>query len=144
VNCAGEVLGEHRGLPFYTVGQRKGLGLSAPRPLYVLALRPEANQVVLGEEHELYGDTLRVTGVNWVSREPPATPIEEDGITVKVRYAHEGTPARLVPDGDGDDPTAVRVEFLEPVRAIAPGQAAVFYAGDVLLGGGWIQPDTLP
>lgn len=139
VNRSGEVLGTHRGLPFYTVGQRRGLGLSAPNPVYVLALRPERNEVVLGEENELLGSSLRATGVNWVSREAPSESIEA---TVKVRYAHEGTPATITPAEDSQDATAVRVDFHEPVRAIAPGQAAVFYAGDVLLGGGWIQPES--
>jgi tRNA-specific 2-thiouridylase len=139
VDAAGRVLGTHQGLPFYTVGQRRGLGLAAPEPLYVVALRPETNAVVLGPEAALYRTGAHVTRVNWVSRaplEPAAAPLEAQ---VKVRYAHEGAAASIVPAPRPDDPTAVRVEFAAPVRAVAPGQAAVFYAGDVLLGGGWIE-----
>jgi tRNA-specific 2-thiouridylase len=132
VDGAGRVLGRHQGLPYYTVGQRRGLGLSAAEPWYVIALKPDANQVVLGSEAELHGNSLRVSGVNWVSCPPPGGPCEA---VVKVRYAHAGTPARITPTG----PAEARVEFAEPVRSIAPGQAAVFYADDVLLGGGWIE-----
>lgn len=128
----GKTLGAHKGLPFYTIGQRRGLGLSAPEPLYVLALRTEENQVVLGSEDALYLKTMQCNGVNWVSISPPRGPLEA---VVKVRYAHEGTRAILTPASDG----RWQVDFAEPVRAIAPGQAAAFYAGDVLLGGGWIQ-----
>jgi tRNA-specific 2-thiouridylase len=140
VDGAGRVLGTHQGLPFYTVGQRRGLGVQGEGPLYVVALDPERNQVVLGPEQALDRGAAALTGVNWVSREPLASqpgaaPIEA---RVKVRYAHEGTPARIVPTPTADDPTAVRVEFAQPVRAVTPGQAAVFYADDVLLGGGWI------
>ena len=133
INRAGERVGEHQGLSYYTVGQRRGLGISGPRPSYVIALRPETNQVVLGDEADLYADTMAVSGVNWVSCPPPTIPLEA---TVKVRYAHGGTAARILPV----DSASVRVEFSEPVRAISPGQAAVFYEGDVLLGGGWIEP----
>jgi tRNA-specific 2-thiouridylase len=135
VDAAGRVLGTHQGLPFYTVGQRRGVGVQAGTPLYVVALRPQANQVVLGPETELYRAGALLERVNWVSCAPEAAPGEA---LVKVRYAHEGTPARLVPAPRPDDPSALRVEFAEPVRAVTPGQAAVFYAGDVLLGGGWI------
>jgi tRNA-specific 2-thiouridylase len=133
VDRRGRVLGRHEGLPYYTVGQRRGIGIAAARPLYVVALRPERNQVVLGPVEELYQDSARLSGVNWVSCPEPAAPVEA---VVKVRYAHEGTPAVIEPAGPG---TAV-VRFRSPVRAVAPGQAAVFYAGDVLLGGGWIEP----
>ena len=140
VDRAGRMLGTHQGLAFYTVGQRRGLGVQGPggqgmAPLYVVALRPERNQVVLGAETELYAGGADVRRVNWVSRDPIAAPIAAD---VKVRYAHEGTRARLVPAPRPDDATALRVEFAGPVRAVTPGQAAVFYEGDVLLGGGWI------
>jgi len=132
VDREGRVLGQHRGIPFYTVGQRRGLGLSGAEPWYVVAIRPESHQVVLGTEDELLGATLRVSGVNWVSCEPPAGAMDA---LVKVRYAHAGTPARVTPTGPGK----ARVDFAAPVRAIAPGQAAVFYSGDVMLGGGWIE-----
>ena len=132
----GTVLGTHQGLPFYTVGQRRGLGISAPQPLYVVALRPEANEVVLGPEQALDRTEAEVRQVNWVSVPPPAGPIDA---LVKVRYAHEAAPARILPAPTAQDPTAVRVVFAAPVRAVTPGQAAVFYADDVLLGGGWIE-----
>ena len=132
LDTAGRTLGEHRGLPYYTVGQRRGLGVSAPHPLYVVALHPERNEVVLGAEEELYGRTLQVSQVNWVSIPPPSQPRPA---LVKVRYSHAGTPALLTP-GMQD---TVSVQFSEPVKAITPGQAAVFYDGDVLLGGGWIR-----
>jgi tRNA-specific 2-thiouridylase len=133
VDREGRVLGRHDGLPNYTVGQRRGLGLGGNHPYYVVALDPERNAVVLGEEEELAATTMRVGEVNWVSCPPPRGPIRAE---VKVRYAHEGTPATLHPERPG----LWRVEFREPVRALTPGQAAVFYDGDVLLGGGWILP----
>jgi tRNA-specific 2-thiouridylase len=127
---AGNVLGEHRGLPYYTIGQRRGLGIAAPEPLYVIGLDAARNAVIVGPEAALYGERLLTTDVNWVSCAPPAAPLRA---TVKVRYAHAGTPATLTPVEGG-----VAVQFDEPVRAITPGQAAVFYDGDLVLGGGWI------
>ena len=97
----------------------------------MVALDAAANRVVLGEESDLYAGTMKVDGVNWVSRPPPQSPIEA---LVKIRYADAGMPARVIPMGGG----VVRVGFSRPVRAVTPGQAAVFYDGDVLLGGGWI------
>ena len=132
VDTEGRVLGEHRGVAYYTVGQRRGLGVNSPRPLYVVAIEPETDRVVLGEEDRLYASHLRVREVNWVSCPPPAQRIEA---RVKIRYAHAGTPARITPTPGG----GAEVAFTEPVRAIAPGQAAVFYRGDVMLGGGWIE-----
>lgn len=137
VDRSGHVLGTHSGLPFYTVGQRRGLGVNGEQPRYVVALLPESNRIVLGGEEELYASSMDVSRVNWVSRAPLTAPIEAN---VKVRYAHAGTRARIIPQADPPDTSAVRVEFAEPVRAITPGQAAVFYDGDVLLGGGWIEP----
>lgn len=142
VDADGRELGVHRGLPFYTVGQRRGLGLSSPQPFYVIALRPEQNTVVLGPEEALYRGAMDVSAVNWVSCEPPTEPLRA---TVKVRYAHEGQTALLEPavssrGGSAAAEGAWRVTFDAPVRAVAPGQAAVFYDGDVLLGGGWIEP----
>ncbi len=132
VDRQGRRLGRHLGLPYYTIGQRRGLGIGGARPWYVVALRRESNAVVLGDEGDLLGNAATVSGVNWVSCAPLSAP---RAATVKVRYAHAGTPARLVPLAE----ERVRVEFAEPVRAITPGQAAAFYAGDVLLGGGWIE-----
>ena len=134
VDRTGRELGRHEGLPFYTIGQRRGLGVSGQQPYYVVALDVLRNQVVLGNEAELLGDRLRVAQVNWVSCDDPVGALRA---TVKVRYAHAGTPATLTPAGDN-----WHVRFDEPVRAITPGQAAAFYDGDVLLGGGWIVGDA--
>ncbi|MCZ6644723.1 MAG: tRNA 2-thiouridine(34) synthase MnmA [SAR324 cluster bacterium] len=132
VDREGRVLGRHEGLPFYTVGQRRGLGIQGTGPYYVTALDGARNAVVVGKEEDLYASAMEVSGVNWVSCDAPAGPRQ---VTVKVRYAHAGTRATLEPSGLA----AVRVRFHEPVRAITPGQAAAFYDGDVLLGGGWID-----
>ncbi len=139
VDRGGRVLGRHEGLPYYTVGQRRGLGLAGERPYYVLALDPARNAVVIGSEEELDSTAMRVGDVNWVSRPPPAGPIR---VEAKIRYAHAGAAATLFPEAEG----VWRVEFQQPVRAVTPGQAAVFYEGDVLLGGGWIlrQPQPQP
>jgi tRNA-uridine 2-sulfurtransferase len=132
VDREGRVLGRHQGLPYYTIGQRRGLGLGGERPWYVVTLRRGTNQVVLGSDADLMGNELTVTGINWVSCDPPTRPRTA---TVKVRYVHAGTAAQVTPLPDG----RARVEFTDPVRAITPGQAAVFYDGDTLLGGGWIE-----
>jgi tRNA-specific 2-thiouridylase len=132
VDRDGRVLGRHQGLPYYTIGQRRGLGLGGERPWYVVALRRDTNEVVLGGDADLLGSAMTVRGVHWVSCDPPASPRTA---SVKVRYVHAGTAAQVTPLGEG----RARVEFAEPVRAITPGQAAVFYDGDVLLGGGWIE-----
>ena len=132
VNAAGEELGRHRGIHGFTVGQRRGLGLTSPRPLYVLRVRPEARTVVVGDEEALLGHRLVARDVNWVSvGEPAGAPRAQ----VQIRYRHAPAPATLRPLGDG----RVEVVFDEPQRAITPGQAAVFYDGEVCLGGGWIE-----
>lgn len=134
VDTNGRVLGRHQGLPYYTIGQRRGLGLSAPEPLYVLSFDMEHNAVVVGPEADLDANEMIVTNANWVSCPPPIEPLEA---LVKVRYAHQGTRATIEPLADN----RLRVVFQEPVRAITPGQAAAFYDGEVLLGGGWIILD---
>ena len=130
VDAEGRVLGRHRGIHHYTVGQRRGLGIASERRLYVTALDAERNRVVVGGERDLEGSAARVERVCWIAGEapPPGTPAQ-----VKIRHQHAGAPARLEPGGD-----ATLVRFDAPVRALAPGQAAVFYRGDVVLGGGWI------
>ena len=130
VDSEGRVLGRHPGIHHFTVGQRRGLGLAAERRLYVTALDAARNRVVVGDERALEAPTARVERVSWVSGEPPAPGTRAQ---VRVRHRHRPAPARLEPAAE-----FTRVAFEAPVRALAPGQAAVFYRGDEVLGGGWI------
>jgi len=131
VDRAGRVLGQHQGLPGYTVGQRKGLGIAAPEPLYVLEIDVEQNRLVVGPVRELGARRLLAEGVSYVSGSPPPGPCQ---VTAKIRYQAVDAPALLEP---GDDSTA-GLTFDEPLRDITPGQAVVFYQGDEVLGGGTI------
>ena len=139
VDLDGNVLGTHQGIEYYTVGQRRGLG-SLPyseEPRYVIRLDAEANRVVVGPESALYAGEAWLSGVNYISGYSPA-----DGapVSVKIRYKAYEAPATLHPRPDG-----ALVRFRDPQRAVTPGQAAVFYDGDRLLGGGTIEPpDCLP
>lgn len=126
----GEVLGQHKGLHHYTVGQRKGLGVAYPLPLYVQKLEPESNRVVVGPAQETLRDSFTLLQPSWVD----AQPSPERTLQVKIRHRHGGAPARVVNE-DG----RVRVKLIEPARAVAPGQAAVFYDDERVLGGGWIS-----
>ncbi len=128
----GRVLGEHEGIAHYTVGQRRGLGLTWPRPLYVVALDPEANTVFVGEEEDLYASALQAIDVHWVADAPPTEPIT---VSVRTRYRMEEVEAIVEPTAAG----AARVAFTQPIRAVAPGQAAVFYQDDEVIGGGRID-----
>ena len=134
VGLDGTVLGVHQGIEYFTVGQRRGLGLpkTAGEPQYVIRLEADTNRVVVGPETALYEEEAFVSGVNYVRGVVPA-----DGtpVTVKIRYKAYEAPATLHPGPDG-----VVVRFREPQRAVTPGQAAVFYDGDVLVGGGTIEP----
>jgi tRNA-specific 2-thiouridylase len=132
VDADGRALGLHGGIHRYTVGQRRGLGLTGPRPLYVLAVRPQTATVVVGEEEALAADRLVGREVNWLSVPPPCGPLRAG---VKIRYRHPEAPATITPLARG----RVEVRFDEPQRAVTPGQAAVFYDGDVCLGGAWIE-----
>jgi tRNA-uridine 2-sulfurtransferase len=132
VDSGGRVLGRHAGIHRFTVGQRRGLGLSARTPLYVLKLEPVAGQVVVGTREELGGTELSASRVNWVAGAPPAAPVR---ITARIRHHHRDAPAELTPWGDG----RAAVRFDEPQTAISPGQAVVFYQGDDVIGGGWID-----
>jgi tRNA-specific 2-thiouridylase len=132
VTTSGQVVGTHSGVQHFTVGQRRGLGISSPRPLYVLQIDADAKRVTVGEEKDLWSDTLEVRDVNWISWPELHQPIEA---TVKIRYRHDPAPARIEPAGSAN----VRVRLLAPQRAITPGQAAVFYDRDEVLGGGWIR-----
>lgn len=136
VDCTGRVLGRHRGIFHYTVGQRKGLGIALGVPMYVVALDPKENRVVLGPEGSQYRSTLTVENMNWVSVAAPAAPFRAQ---VKVRYQAKPAWARLMPNADG----TCGVQFDAPQRAPAPGQAAVFYDGARVLGGGVIAPFTV-
>ncbi len=133
VTTAGEVVGQHSGIHNFTVGQRKGLGVATGSPLYVLQLRGDRGEVVIGPDDQLYSDTLRAREVNWISIPELDQPLE---IEAKIRNKH--TPAAalisLAPDASGD----VICTFAEPQRAITPGQAVVFYQGEIVIGGGWI------
>lgn len=132
VDKDGRVLGRHRGIPFYTVGQRRGLRLARGVPLYVVAIDPGRNVVVVGEKQEVFRDTFVVDRVNWIAHEevPPSC-----RAWVKIRYNHPGGEAMLFRQADG----TLKVQFKEPQKAITPGQASVFYDGETVLGGGWIE-----
>ena len=131
VDLHGRVLGQHDGIEFYTIGQRKGLGLSSPKPLYVIELDAANNRVVVGDDAALDRDEFTVERCNWI---PFDTPPEEIEASVKIRYNHPGTPATVTPVGQG----GAKVKLHVPQRAITPGQAAVFYQDDLVVGGGWI------
>jgi tRNA-specific 2-thiouridylase len=131
VDAGGRVLGEHEGVHHFTVGQRKGLRVAAGEPLYVIETQPATQRVVVGGEGGLLRSRLRAAGVNWVSVAPIAAPRRAQ---VKIRNRHAAAGATIEPDGGG-----VQVRFDEPQRAVTPGQAAVFYDGGVVLGGGWIE-----
>lgn len=133
VDTAGKVLGEHGGVHHFTVGQRKGLGIAAGEPLYVIATIPATQQVVVGRNGDLLRGTLVAKAVNWVSSAPITEPRKAQ---VKIRNKHEAAEAVLYPTGEE---ARVEVRFAEPQRAVTPGQAAVMYDGDVVLAGGWIE-----
>jgi len=128
----GAVIGRHNGLHQFTIGQRKGLGFAAGKPLYVLAIDPQNNRVVVGEDDALRATTCELKNVNWISCESLRAPLRAD---VKIRHKHQAAPATVV----ALDATRARVTFDSPQRAITPGQAAVFYSSEVVLGGGWIR-----
>ena len=132
VDGAGCTLGHHGGVHRFTVGQRKGLGVSSPLPLYVTALDAASGDVTVGPREALERSTLSASAVNWIAGPPPAAPIRA---TARIRHRHPEAAARITPLGND----AARVEFDEPQAAIAPGQAVVFYSGDTVLGGGWID-----
>ena len=131
VSASGEVLGHHEGIHGFTVGQRKGLGLSSPSPLYVLNIHPESHAVQVGEDADLYTRTLTADRLNWVSIPEPTEPIR---VSIKIRHRHEPAPATLRVTSED----RIEAIFDDPQRAITPGQSAVFYQGDEVAGGGWI------
>lgn len=132
VDVEGKVMGNHNGVANYTIGQRKGLGISSPHPLYVLEIRPQENTIVVGEDKHLYQSLLLVSQVNLIS---PLDPKQEYDIKARIRYKHLEAPARLTLDQH----QRAQVEFEKPQRAVTPGQSVVFYDGDTVLGGGIIE-----
>ncbi|MHB8501361.1 MAG: tRNA 2-thiouridine(34) synthase MnmA [Candidatus Acidiferrales bacterium] len=128
----GTVIGHHNGVHNFTIGQRKGLGFAAGKPIYVLSIDPETNRVVVGDDDSLRTTSFAVSGVNWVSIEQPGGPVRA---AVKIRHKHEPADATVQPL----DATTARITFDAPQRAITPGQGAVFYQGDRVLGGAWIR-----
>lgn len=132
VDQAGHVLGRHKGLPCYTTGQRKGLGVSAGKHVYVLRKNVQDNTILLGDNEELFTSVLTADRVNWISGETPASPLR---VTAKTRYSQTEAAATVHPLPDG----RIRVEFDVPQRAITAGQAVVLYDGEQVLGGGTIE-----
>jgi len=131
VDADGNEVGRHEGIANFTIGQRRGLGVAMGEPIYVTRLDVERNTVVIGTRQDLASDRLYASRVHWLM-DPPTRPFRAD---VQIRYAHRGAPARVDPVG----PDCFEVSFDEPQFAVTPGQAAVFYTGDVVLGGGWID-----
>ena len=132
VDRAGHVLGRHKGLPCYTTGQRKGLGVSAGKHVYVLRKNAQDNTILLGDNEDLFTSVLTADQVNWISGETPASPLR---VTAKTRYSQTEAAATVHPLPDG----RIRVEFDVPQRAITAGQAVVLYDGEQVLGGGTIE-----
>jgi len=128
----GNVLGEHNGIINYTIGQRKGLGISSEKPLYVVRIDSQSNTVILGGKQDVYAGEFIVTDLNWIAFDRLTGPLT---LKAKIRYLHPESEAVMRPiDND-----KVNVKFIEPQMAITPGQAAVFYEGDVVVGGGTIE-----
>ena len=132
VTADGRVIGEHSGIHNFTVGQRKGLGVATGSPLYVLQIKGDTRQVVVGDQEHLYSKTLLVRKINLMSVNDLLEPLR---VTVKIRHRHEAAAALIEKTGADE----ILVSFDEPQRAITPGQAAVFYDQDVVVGGGWIR-----
>ena len=132
VDQQGRILGQHEGIEFYTIGQRKGLHVSHPTPLYVIEVDAARNRVVVGDPSALERDAFRVERCNWIPFDELASPLQ---VLAKIRYNHPGTPATIIPLENG----MAEVKLAEPQRAITPGQAAVFFQEDLVVGGGWIM-----
>ncbi|MEJ7912737.1 MAG: tRNA 2-thiouridine(34) synthase MnmA [Chitinophagaceae bacterium] len=134
VDSSGKILGQHKGYPFYTIGQRKGLDITFGKPVYVTAINPQSNTVVLGDEGDLEKETMRVARVNMIKYDSIAAPMEA---VTKIRYRDSGSLSLI--EGAGTD---VFVQFYQKAKGIAPGQSAVFYEGNDVLGGGIILRET--
>src|SRR5207249_3999750 len=127
----GNFVAEHNGIELFTIGQRKGLPGGSLRPRYVVDVDPETNRVTVGDAPDLVCDEFEIDRTNWIERDLPS---EDVDLTVKIRYSHPGTPATVTPLENN----RARIRLREPQRAVTPGQAAVIYDGDVVIGGGWI------
>ena len=136
VDSRGEVLGQHQGTEYYTIGQRHGLGVAMGRPLYVIRIEPEGNRIVLGSERQLYSQTVGVAELGWVTGDPP---LEHSSVAGKIRYRSREAEATLSIRRDRGE-----ARFARAQRAVAPGQAIVFYGGDEVLGGGTIESSEPP
>jgi tRNA-specific 2-thiouridylase len=137
VDAGGRILGHHEGIAFYTIGQRRGLGLASGKPLYVIVIEPENDRIVLGENEDLYSRRIVAKKVTWVSPNPPGDPI---AVTAKIRYRSNEAAAIVSPTHHCEQGEAIaHIWFRQPQRAISPGQAVVFYEGDEVLGGGIIE-----
>ncbi|MDP9099045.1 MAG: tRNA 2-thiouridine(34) synthase MnmA, partial [Verrucomicrobiota bacterium] len=127
----GNFIAEHEGIEMFTIGQRKGLPGGSAQPRYVVDLDPETNRVIIGSAEDLVSDDFEIDRANWIVPRDCGEPFE---VTVKIRYSHPGTHATVTPLEDG----RARIQLHEPQKAVTPGQAAVIYDGDVVVGGGWI------
>lgn len=136
VDRENNLLGEHEGILHYTIGQRRGLGISASDPLYVVGIKPETNTIVVGPKGEVYSSELVASDLNWIAVEEPRSL----SVNARIRYAQRETKAFVEPLEDG----GVHVRFDKPQMAVAPGQSVVFYDGDVVVGGGRIVKIGLP
>lgn len=128
----GKVLGKHKGIIHYTIGQRKGLGIAFGRPMFVVGIDAKNNNVILGDENEVFGSELTATDLNFIPYDALVNPID---VTAKIRYSAKEAPAKLIPIDNGK----AKVVFNQPQRAITPGQSVVFYDADVVIGGGRIE-----
>lgn len=131
VTTSGEVIGSHEGVALYTIGQRRGLGIAHPEPLYVIDLLPEEDLVVVGTADETLSSSLTCDRMNWVAMPEPEAPFR---CGAQIRYRHSPASAQVFPQANG----TYEVSFDQPQRSVTPGQAVVFYDGDCVLGGGWI------
>lgn len=132
IDKEGKILGEHQGIPFYTIGQRKGLGVSLNRRMYVIEINSQQNTITLGDDKDLYKDRLLVKDLNFISGDKLSKPVKAE---VKIRYNSKKSSAIIFPYGED----GVLIKFEKPQRAITPGQSAVFYQGDIVVGGGIIE-----
>jgi tRNA-specific 2-thiouridylase len=132
IDSEGNVLGRHKGIPFYTIGQRRGLRLAKGKPLYVIGIDGKKNAIIVGEEGKVFEDTFVVNSINWINLQEVTSSFSAQ---IKIRYNHPGSEGEITPKGKGE----VEVRFKSPQKAITPGQAAVFYDGETVIGGGWIK-----